>query len=112
MSSNSDLILIHYTAKASLLSHCDIDKSTTLSGNDSLFSVRRTDFLQYSLRSNESFMGDEYIGTLARAPLLFSHTMDGSSSYPRHEYETATHERAPLLCSYTMDESFSLLAGH
>jgi hypothetical protein len=112
MSLNGDLIPTHHTARASLPLHCDMDKSTTLSGNDGPFSVGRTDFLQYSLGSNESFIGDEYIGTLARAPLLFSHTMDGSSSYPRHEYETATHERAPLLCSHTMDGSSSLSAGH
>jgi len=71
-----------------------------------------TDFLQYSLGSDETFMGDEYIGAFARAPLLFSHTMDGSSSYPGQEYEATTHARAPLLCSHTMDGSPSGSARH
>lgn len=112
MSSNDALIPIHHTARTSLPLHYDMDESTTLSGNDGPFPVGRTDFLQYSLASNETFMDDEYIETFARAPLLFSHTMDGSSNYTRHDYETITHARAPLLCSHTMDGSSSLSAGH
>ena len=57
-------------------------------------------------------MGDGYMGAFARAPLLFSHTMDGSSSCPGQEYETTTHARAPLLFSHTMDGSPSISAGH
>jgi hypothetical protein len=112
MPSNGVLIPAHHTARTSLPSHCNMDKSTTLSGDDGPFSAGRTDFLQYSLRSNGALMGDEYIRTLARAPHLFSHTMDRPSGYPGHEYETATHERAPLLCSHTMGGSSSLSAGH
>lgn len=112
MSSNGALIATRHTAGAPLPPHCDMDKSTTLSGNDGPFFTGRADFLQYSPGSNEAFMGDEYMETLTRAPLLFSHTMDGSSSYTGHDYEAAIHSRAPLLCSHTMDGSSNLLAEH
>lgn len=85
--------------------------STTLSGNDGTFSARGTEF--FSLGSDETFMSDEYIGAFAtRAPLLVSHTMDGSSSYPGQEYEATTHVRAPLLCSHTIDGSSNISAEH
>jgi hypothetical protein len=80
-----------------------VDKSTTLSGNNGPFSAKRTDFLQYSLESGENFIGDEYMGGFTRVPPLFSHTMDGPSSFPGQEYEATTYTRAPLLRSYTMD---------
>jgi hypothetical protein len=111
MSSNGAFIPTYHTARVSLPTHCDMDKSTTLSGNDGTFSAGGTDFLQYS-GSDETFMGDEYMGAFARAPLLFSHTMDGSSGYPGQEHEATTHARAPLLCSHTMDGSPNVSAGH
>jgi hypothetical protein len=74
MLSNGALIPIHYT---------DMDESTALSGNDDSFSAKGTNFLQYSLGSAETFMSNEYMRGFARAPLLSSHTMDGSSSYSR-----------------------------
>lgn len=112
MLSNDALIPTHHTTGASLPSHCDVDSSTTLSANGASFSAGGRDFLQYSLGGNETFVGGEYIGTLPRAPLLFSHTMDGSLNYTEHEYEPAKNARAPLLCSHTVDESSSLPAGH
>ncbi|KAH7363939.1 hypothetical protein BKA65DRAFT_545852 [Rhexocercosporidium sp. MPI-PUGE-AT-0058] len=88
-----------------------LDKSTSLGSNDGRFSADGADFLRYSVGSGDTFMGNDYMGAFARAPLLFSHTMDGSSSYSG-QYETTTHARAPLLCSHTMDGSPSISAGH
>jgi len=106
MSSNSALIPTHHT-RASLPSHCDMNKSTTLSGNAGTYSSGGTDFLQYPLGSEETFMGDQYMATFGRAPLLFSHTMDRSSNYPGQEYEITTHAS-----SHTMDGSSSVSAEH
>ena len=56
--------------------------SITLSGNNGIFSIRGTDF--FSLRSDKTFISDEYIRAfIIRAPLLISYIIDGSSSYPR-----------------------------
>ena len=104
MPSNSALIPTH--PRASLPSHCDIDKSTTLS-NAGTYSSGGTDFLQYPLGSEETFMGDQYMGTFGRAPPLFSHTIDRSSNYPGQEYEITTHAS-----SHTMDGSSSVSAEH
>jgi hypothetical protein len=98
MSSNGALIPIH---------HADMDESAALRGNDDPFSAERTNFLQYSLGSDETFMSDGYMEVSARAPLLSSHTMDGFSNYSGQEYEATVHARAPLLASHTMDGSSS-----
>jgi hypothetical protein len=102
MSSNGALIPIRHT---------DMDESTALSGNDGPFSAERTNFLQYSLGSDETFISDEYMG-VSRAPLLSSHTIDGSSSYSGQEYEATMHARAPLLRSHTMDGSSNISTEH
>jgi hypothetical protein len=106
MPSNGALIPIHHT---------DMDESTALNGNDGPFSAKRTNFLQYSLGNDETFMSDEYMRAYeatmhARAPLLHSHTMDGSSNYSGQEYEATMHARAPLLHSHTMDGSSNISA--
>jgi hypothetical protein len=103
MSSNGALIPIH---------HADMDESAALRGNDDPFSAERTNFLQYSLGSDETFMSDEYMRVFARAPLLSSHTMDGSSNYSGQEYEATMYARAPLLRSHTMDGSSNISAEH
>jgi len=128
MPSNSALIPTHHT-RATFQSDCDMDKSTNLSGNAGTYSSGGADFLQYPLGSDETFMGDQYMGTFGKAP-LFSHPMDRSSNYPDQEYEITTNAsphtmdgsssvsaqrqyeatrlyRAPLFASHTLDGSSS-----
>ncbi len=119
MPSNSALIPAHHT-RASFSSNCDMDKSTNLSGNAGTYSSGGTDFLRYPLGSNETFMGDQYLGTFGKSPLLFSDTMDRSSNYPdqhtmdgsssisgQRQYEATGLYRAPLFASHTLDGSSS-----
>jgi hypothetical protein len=84
--------------------------SITLSSNNSIFSIRGTDF--FSLKSNETFISNEYIRVFIRAPLLVFYTIDGSSSYLRQKYKAITYIRAPLLYFYTIDGLSNVLAEY
>ncbi|KAF2176764.1 hypothetical protein K469DRAFT_698210 [Zopfia rhizophila CBS 207.26] len=98
------------TATAPLTSHCNLNKSSVLSGTDDQFSTENTEFLPYSI--SEGAFVSQYGAAHTRAPLLFSHTMDGSSTYSTgYQYEGTSHARAPLLSSHTMDGSSSYSVG-
>jgi len=97
-------------ATTPLASHCTLNESSVLSGTDDQFSTENTEFLPYSI-SERTFIS-QYGAAHARAPLLFSHTMDGPSTYSTgYQYEGTSHTRAPLLSSHTIDGSSNYSVG-
>jgi hypothetical protein len=100
---NNAFIFIYYI---------NVDEFIALSGNDGLLFTKKTNFLQYFLKSDETFISDEYIRIFAKAPFLSFYTINGSSNFSRQEYEAIIYARAPLLRFYTINKSSNISAKH